>query len=63
MHFVYVMSQQDKETMLQLGFHFVKEDKRNHIWVFENADTLTFEMEDRLTDAGIAFVLSDMLTF
>lgn len=63
MHFVYVMSYEDKEKMLKLGFNLIKSDIANNIWVFENADVMTFETEDRISGAGIAFILSDMLTF
>lgn len=63
MHFVYVMKKEDKDKMIAMGYSLIKEDKRNHIWVFENKDVTTFTSEDEIADAGIAFVLSDMLTF
>ena len=63
MRFVYVMSEKDKDKMLAMGYSFIKEDKRNNIWVFENKDVTTFASEDEIANAGIAFVLSDMLTF
>lgn len=63
MHFVYVMKREDKDKMIAMGYSLIKEDKRNHIWVFENKDVTTFTSEDEIADAGVAFVLSDMLTF
>ena len=63
MRFVYVMSDDDKNKMITMGYSLIKEDARNHIWVFQNKDVTTFASEDEITGAGIAFVLSDMLTF
>lgn len=63
MRFVYVMSEEDKNKMLAMGYSFIKKDVRNNIWVFENKDVTTFASEDEIANAGIAFVLSDMLTF
>lgn len=63
MRFVYVMSQEDKNKMLSFGFSLLKEDESNHVWVFANLPVMTFDDEDRLLNAGISFVLSDMLTF
>ena len=53
MHFVYVMRQEDKE----------KSDSDNNIWVFENPTVMTFDDEDRIANAGVSYILSDMLTF
>lgn len=63
MQFVYVMSKEDKDKMEDLGYVLIKEDKNNHIWVFKNKDVATFSSEDEISNAGISFVLSDMLTF
>ena len=63
MRFVYVMKKEDKDKMVAMGYSLIKEDKRNHIWVFENNDVTTFASEDEITNAGVSFVLSDMLTF
>lgn len=63
MRFVYVMKKEDKDKMVAMGYSLIKEDKRNHIWVFENEDVATFASEDEITNAGVSFVLSDMLTF
>lgn len=63
MRFVYVMKKEDKDKMVAMGYSLIKEDKRNNIWVFENKDVTTFASEDEITNAGVSFVLSDMLTF
>jgi len=42
MHFIYVMSEQDKDKMLALGYVMMKEDAKNRMWVFLNKDTKTF---------------------
>ena len=63
MRFVYVMSEEDRDKMTAMGYALLKEDARNHVWVFENKDTVTFASEDSITAAGVSFVLSDMLTF
>lgn len=63
MRFVYVMKKEDKDKMVAMGYSLIKEDRRNHIWVFKNKDVTTFASEDEITNAGVSFVLSDMLTF
>ncbi len=63
MRFVYVMKKEDKDKMVAMGYSLIKEDKQNNLWVFENKDVTTFASEDEITNAGISFVLSDMLTF
>ena len=63
MHFAYVMTATDREKMKQLGFTLLKEDKNNKVWVFTIPESLYFSADDRLSDAGIRYVLSDMLTF
>jgi len=59
MHFIYVMSEQDKDKMLALGYVMMKEDAKNRMWVFLNKDTKTFSGDK----AGIQFILSNTLTF
>lgn len=63
MRFVYVMKKEDKDKMVAMGYSLIKEDKKNNLWVFENKDVTTFASEDEITNAGISFVLSDILTF
>ena len=63
MHFVYVMSRTDKAKMEDLGYELIKEDANNLVWVFKNKDVISFSDEDEMAQAGISFVLSDVLTF
>lgn len=64
MRFVYVMSAADREIMLQHGYRLIKEDKKNHVWVFQNMDTVNFDSGVEIQKAGVSmFVLSDTLTF
>jgi len=63
MHFIYVMSEEDKDKMMALGYALVKEDKRNYMWVFRNKDAASFAREDELSGAGVKFALSNTLTF
>lgn len=63
MHFVYVMSVEDKEKMVKMGFSIIKSDPNNNIWVFENPDVMNFESGDKISDAGISCIMSDILTF
>lgn len=53
MNFIYVMREADKDKMISLGYSIIKEDKRNHVWVFQNKDTTTFACEDEISNAGI----------
>jgi len=57
------MSEQDKEKMISLGYVLLKEDKRNHIWIFQNINTEKFAGGGEISKAGIQFALSDTLTF
>ena len=63
MKFIYVMSRTDKVKMEDLGYQLIKEDEANMVWVFANIEELTFAKEDAIGQAGISYVLSDMLTF
>ena len=63
MRFVYVLRDEDKDKMMAMGYSLIKEDTRNHIWVFENKDVTTFTSENEIANAGVMFVLSDTLTF
>jgi len=63
MRFIYVMKEEDKDKLVAMGYSLIKEDVRNHMWVFENKDVATFASEDEISNAGISFILSDTLTF
>ena len=63
MRFVYVKSEQDRDLMLALGYDLMKEDKRNHIWIFQNKNDIAFDSDGKLDNVGVKFVLSNTLTF
>ena len=63
MKFIYVMSEEDKEKMLALGYRFVKSDDRNGVHVFSNKDTALFSDSDELEKAGIRHVDTDIIVF
>ncbi len=63
MRFVYVKSEQDRDLMLALGYALMKEDKRNHIWIFQNKNDIAFDSDGKLDNVGVKFVLSNTLTF
>lgn len=63
MRFIYVMSKKDRDKMISMGYSLIKEDARNHVWVFDNKDVTKFSSGEEISNAGVSFVLSDMLTF
>ena len=63
MQFVYVMCQEDKEKMIAMGYSLLKKHPENNVWVFKNYDVVDFSDDDRLVNADISFVLSDVLRF
>ena len=63
MRFVYVKSEQDRDLMLALGYALMKEDKRNHIWIFQNKNDIAFDSDGKLDNVGVKFVLSNSITF
>lgn len=63
MRFIYVMNKEERDKTISLGFKLIKEDNDKDIWVFENKDIMSFASEDMLTNAGVRYILSDVLTF
>lgn len=63
MKFIYVMRTEDRDKMADLGYHLIKGDDRNSIWVFDNDNRIDFSSESEVSKAGIPYVLSDVLTF
>lgn len=62
--FVYVMSEGDKEKLLQLGYKLLRSDKVNKVFIFENKKELTFECDEHPLEAqNVNFILSSVLTF
>lgn len=54
--FIYVFSVDDKNTMISNGYTMLKADEENNIYIFENSGT-------KYEELGVAFVLSNTLTF
>ena len=56
--FICVFSEEDRDKLLGLGFHLLKEDKGNSMYTFLTQNTMNFN------DLGVRkFYLSDILTF
>lgn len=55
--FVYVMSENDKDRLINAGAILVKEDLRNSVWVLSVGEGLNFELDD------IPHVISYSLSF
>lgn len=64
MKFIYVMNEDDKNKLVALGYKMIREDNRNHVWVFHNHSiTSVFSEDDPLEKTNVSFVLSDVLMF
>lgn len=63
MQFVYVMNETDKDKMLELGYTLLRKSDKNNVWIFKNSESFTFADEDRIEQACIQYVLSDVLIF
>lgn len=61
MQFIYVMREQDKQKLLELGYELLKENTKNSIWCFTAKSELVFSENDDL--AGIPHIKSNVLTF
>lgn len=57
MSFIYVFNSESRDKLLSAGFHMLKEDVVQGIFVFENPTEQTFAMPD------VSYILSDTLTF
>lgn len=62
MNFIYVMQENDRDKLIELGYTLVKEDLHNHVWIFNNSSSI-FSSEGELEKFGIQFVASNILTF
>lgn len=56
-NFIYVFNEEDKKALLDMKYDLLKSDDAQGIYVFSNKDQQNFEVK------GIAFALSDTLTF
>lgn len=66
MKFIYIATQHDKELMDTLGYHLLKSDDTNSVWIYSNqapSGEANFAVEDHLHQFGVTFVVSDVLTF
>lgn len=57
MWFIYVFSEADCDDLCAAGFHLLKSDKCNSIWVFRNDISIDYDL------SKIKHVLSGVLTF
>lgn len=58
-HFIYVFNSEDRDNMVKSGFHLLKSDEKNNVFVF----ILTDE-DKRIHDYSKSnFIISDILTF
>ena len=57
MFFVYVFNETDSETLLKRGYHLLKVDKANGIYVFENDTSQHFDFSE------VPALITDVLTF
>lgn len=61
--FVYVMSEDDRDKLIELGYKLVRSDDVNKVFVFENKPELVFECGEHPLEAQkISFILSSSLT-
>ena len=62
--FVYVMSEEDRDKLLQLDYKLLRSDEVNKVFIFENKQELTFEYGEHPLEAqNVNFILSSVLTF
>ncbi len=54
--FIYVFSDEDRDILLQNGYTLLKADENNNLYIFENSGA-------KYEELGVAFVLSNTLTF
>ena len=62
-HFIYVMSESDRDKMCALGYDLLKEAPKSNVWVFRAKDNMSFAEVNEVDRAGVSYVLSDVLTF
>ena len=56
-HFLYVFSEEERDTLLSHGYVLLKEDEQRKIYLFENKETQVFDAYD------VNAVPSDIITF
>ena len=55
--FIYVFSEEDRDRLISQGYALIKSDVRQGTYVFENKDTMIFDLH------SVKFVYSDTITF
>ena len=55
--FIYVFAEEDRDKLMSLGYILIKADCRQDIYVFENKQTMTFDLNE------MKFVYSNTITF
>lgn len=55
--FIYVFSVDDRDKLLSMGYTLIKSDERNSYYVFENRESLQFDVKD------LRYIASSTLTF
>lgn len=59
MKFIYVMTEEDRDRLLDLGFHFISNQIGGMLWVFENDPNIEVDLDEELD----VHVLSNTLMF
>lgn len=55
--FIYVIGEDMRDRLVNMGYHLLRENEAKHIYVFLNQDNQIFSCTD------IQFAMSDTLTF
>lgn len=55
--FIYVVGEDMRDRLVNMGYHLLRENEAKHIYVFLNQDNQIFSCTD------IQFAMSDTLTF
>ena len=58
MPFIYVMDEESRDELKEMGYKLIKSDEANGVWVFDNPDKLNFS-----TELNVPHVASNVLTF
>ena len=56
-HFLYVFTENDRNTLLSLGYKLIRENKTRNTYIFENQEVLRFNCNQ------VSVLQSDVLIF
>lgn len=56
-HFLYVFNENDRNTLLSLGYKLIRENKTRNTYIFENQEVLRFNCNQ------VSVLQSDVLIF